>query len=129
MPNSQIVATVAMDILENNDFQIVLNSLASNDLHLLCKYDNTECFNDEQHAELFSILRDMCVNNVVDIAVDMFANNSYMTLICALSSRNLDSLAMKNISNEKLYSLLNDSEKEELCVKLDLMCNKKSFYY
>lgn len=129
MPNSQIVATVAMDILGNNDFITVLNSLAANDLHLLRKYDSTEYLNDEQQAELFSILHDMCINNLKDMAVDIFVSNSYMTLINALASQNLDSLSMKNERHQKLYAILNDSEKKKLCVELDLMCNEKSFYY
>lgn len=66
------------------------------------------------------------LSNVEVIAIDILKNNSFMTIINALSSEDLNSLYIKDNANAVIFSNLNDSEKAKLFAILHGMCEQKA---
>lgn len=66
------------------------------------------------------------LSNVEVIAIDILKNNSFMTIINALSSKNLNSLYIKDNVNAVIFSNLNDSEKTKLFSILHRICEQKA---
>lgn len=66
------------------------------------------------------------LSNVEAVAIDIICNNSFLTMINALSKNDLDSLLIKNNANAEIFKKLNDEERAQLSSILNGMCEKKA---
>ena len=66
------------------------------------------------------------LSNVETVAIDIVVNNSFLTMINALSKDDLDSLLIKDSTNAEIFNNMNDEEKAQLSAILHGMCEAKA---